>query len=201
VASKHRRVLTPEEIREARKAGVTESVIDAAVELASLTPKQKALAKEMLTNPGATALEQVKRAGYAVTEKAKPQQLKKELAGRLAATLREFGIFEDDLAKVASDGLHATHVRILQIPVRNSEGDIIGQRIEYHEIPDYPTRLATFKILCQLGDYFPAKKIKVDGHLDVTSFADVDPKILEERKAELLRRKEIEAEYSVEEAN
>jgi hypothetical protein len=199
VVAKHKRVLSPQEIKEARKAGIHDSVIDAAVELANLTPKQKALAKEVLTNPGATALEQVKNAGYSVTEKSKPQHLKKQLEGRLSATLREFGIFEDDLAKVVADGLQAVHVKILRIPVRGDKGFITGERIEYHETPDYPTRLATFKILCSLGDYFPAKKIKVDGKMNVTAFHGIDPALLEMRRNELMKKKrEVDAEFTVE---
>ncbi len=197
--SKHKRVLSPQEIKEARAAGIKDSVVDAAVEFADLTPKQKALAIEMMKNPGATALEQVKNAGYSVTKKARPQQLKKQLAGRLALTLKEFGIFEDDLAKVAADGLKATTVKIIKVAKRNESGMITSEEIEYHEIPDYATRLATFRTLCALGDYFPAKKLKIDATVDMGVFAGIDPRILEQRKRELENKeKAIDAKFSVE---
>ena len=193
-------ILSPQEIKAEAAQAKEDERVAAATELANLTPKQKALAREMLRNPGGTAIEQAKAAGYKVAEGSKPNHLKKNLSGKLSNTLKEFGIFEDDLAKVAADGLTATHVRIVKVSKRDAEGKLIGEEVEYHEIPDYVTRLATFKTLCALGDYFPAKKLDIKAQLAVGVFTDVDPEILAARKRELMERgkEAIDAEFTVE---
>lgn len=153
------RVLTPEEVQTLQQLGYQKTVIDSLSEIHALTPKQMALAKQILENPGASALTQVTAAGYAVTNGSQAAVVKGRLTGKLGITLRNFGIIEETLARVASDCLQATTTHLVTKRVRNEKGVITKEEVEYHDTPDYRTRLMMFKVLCALGDYFPAKKI------------------------------------------
>lgn len=195
---KHLRVLTPTEIKERSREEAARSIVDVAAELEKLTPKQKRLAIEVLTNPGAGAVEQAKNAGYKVAPGSKPNHLKKAIEGKLSATLREFGISEDDLAKVVTDGLQATTVKIIKKKIYD-DGECKGEEVEYHEVPDHPTRLATFKVVAALGNYFPAKRVQVEGEIGHNVFSKIDPRVLEERVRELQKKElAVDADYEVE---
>jgi len=196
--AKTQRILTPQEIKERKKADQQMAVLTADEEFAKLRPLQKKLVIEMIKDPGAPDIEQIRRAGYKVTENAKPNHVKKALEGKLGLTLRHFGIFEDDLAKIAADGLQATITKVVKLQKRDDNGKVIDEKLHYIEIPDYKTRHAYFKTLTQLGDYFPAKKVRHDGNLNVAMFGGVDPSILMQRKEELLKKQmEVTGEYEV----
>jgi hypothetical protein len=191
----------PSDFEEKAKDEKHQKLIDAVKEASALTPKERRLAEEMLKNPGAPVIQQIRNAGYKVTEKSRPQHLKKQLAGKLSLTLKEFGIFEDDLAKVASDALGACHLKIVKMADRDEDGRVIGEHLEYVDIPDHPTRLAAFKVLCALGDYFPAKKMKIDGRFGVEHFSGIPAEVLRQRKKELedkAKKQEVKASYVVE---
>lgn len=190
---KIKRILTPQEIKERKKAAEQQVAVARAKETANLTPLQKRLVAEMIKNPGLPAVQQIKNAGYKVTEKSKPHHVKKMLDGKLALTMRDFGIFEDDLAKIMADGLQATNIKIVKI--RKPDGK---EELKYIEVPDYKTRLSYATVALKLGDYFPAKKVKHEGDINVHAFADIDPAVLAQRKEELLaKQNEVKSDYTV----
>ncbi len=194
---KIKRILTPQEIKKRKHDEEHDRVVAQAKETACLRPMQKRLVAEILKNPGAPVIEQMRAAGYKAPEGSKPHHVKKRLEGKLGLTLREFGIFEDDLAKVAADGLQATNLKIIRVSKRDKDGRVIKEELKFIETPDYKTRLAYFIQLTKLGDYFPAKKVKHDGDFTHHVYGDVDPAILEQRKRDLLAKAEVQSDFEV----
>lgn len=196
--SKHRRVLTPSEIIEHSKNKNARSYVESIEEFKNLTPKQQKLAIAMIANPGASNNELAKSAGYKVAEGSKTGHLQKQIAGKLSATLREFGIFEHHLARVASDALQATKTVIVKMATRNDLGLVIKEDIEYHEVPDHPTRLKAMEVLCKLGNYFPAAKVQHEG-LVFHDFGNISPSVLGARAKELEEKAKnrVDAQYEV----
>lgn len=195
---KHKRILTPMEIRAKKKFEAQKAELTHDQEFAQLRPLQKQLFIEILKDPGCSDVEQIRRAGYKVTENSKPQHLKKALEGKLGMTLRHFGIFEDDLAKLALDGLQATTTKIVKMQKRDKDGKVIGEELKFIEIPDYKTRHAYWLDIVKLGDYFPAKQVRHTGDVTLHAFHDVDPSVLAQRREELLAKtKEVTGDFQV----
>jgi hypothetical protein len=190
----------PEDIAAAEKKRESSRRISANAEFSKLTTKRRALVKIILENPTMSFTEAARRAGYKVGPNSKLSVVKREIAGKLSLTLREFGIYEGDLAKVAVDALKAVKCTIVKRRTYDQRGRLKDEFYDVIETPDHSTRLAAFKQLSLLGDYFPAKKVKVSGEINHRPFSDVRPEILEQRAKELKERSDnaVEADYTIE---
>ena len=187
-------VILPEDLDKVDKEAKQDALLRTREELKQLTPKRRRLIEILAKNPSMTFIQAAKDAGYQIGKNARAATIKREIAGKLSITLREMGIFESDLARVATEALNATKVQILRIPKRGDDGKVIDERLEVIESPDHTNRLAAFKLLCHLGDYFPAKKIDISKTGGDRPFKDVSLDLLKKRADELSKVTE-EAEF------
>lgn len=198
---KSQSVTSPEEIRVERKQKEQKLELTGRAEMSKLSEKRRRLAEQLLLNPTQSFTDAYKKAGYKLGPNSKASVIKREISGKLSATLREAGIFESDLAKVLIESLNAMAYKMIKVPVYHDNGKLKTFRHDVVEVPDMTTRLAAFKQACMLGDYFPATKLDINQRTETSTriFGQVDINILEDRAKQLRDQKvEVPATYEVE---
>jgi len=191
---------SPDQIREEDKKKEQQLEINGNAEVSRLTDRKRRLAQELLLNPTQPFTEAAKKAGYKLGPTSKASVIKREIAGKLKASLREMGIFESDLAKVVVEALNANNYKLVKVPVYHENGELKTYRYDVIETPDHPTRLAAFTKIALLGDYFPAQKLQIDERSvrEHRIFSQVDVGILEDRAKQLRSKtKQLPSAYSV----
>lgn len=186
-----KKVFMPEDLAQAEREEVQDNLMAARDEISRLNGRRRRLVEIMFKNPGMDFIQAARLAGYSISDKARASVIKRDIAGKLSATLRELGLFETDLAAAIRDGLKATKVTFLR-KQEVVDGKIVN-KIEAVETPDHATRLQAAKMLAFLGNYFPPKQINVE-HTEANPYKGMPREILLAR-AEELRRMEIDADF------
>jgi hypothetical protein len=126
-----------------------------------LTEKQARMGLELLLDPTKSDIQAAKDAGYSVTEGAKTSILKHQLKGKFGELLRKLHITEKTLAQTIAEGLTAERSMVI-IERVYKDGKPIAEKSKIINIPDHATRHRYLSTCLQLGNYFPATKVKVD---------------------------------------
>lgn len=181
----------------------------------TITEKEKAFAVEMLAHPNKTPKEQLIAAGY--SPNMNPDAVRRQIKGKLRKTFEEIGLFEDDLGRVAKDGLYAEkHIffkRKRTIKGKGDKPDVTEEYLESIAVPDLAMRHKYFESIVRLAGYNPASKIDINstrhetlelnvnvaGALENISQEALEASVLADQERRLLESKEAEFEVVEEE--
>lgn len=122
-----------------------------------LSEKRKRLLIATLAFPDKSDRELLAIAGIRTNQK----NIFKSLDGKLGEVLKEYGVTQADIARKIHGCLNATKVTFKKTPIM-TDGKITGYDNEEIHVPDWSIRKAALEMVCKLGDYFPAKKIKAE---------------------------------------
>lgn len=132
-----------------------------------------------------------------VGEKASRDEIMKSVEGKLGDVLAQNGIREQQVVKAITECLTATKPIIIKTPVYK-DGKVEKYTITTINAPDYATRLKTAEMICKLGGYYPATKLRVDGKVETTHRVISDSSMEKLMEREKQQRAEIPADFTVE---
>ena len=158
--------------------------------LSIMSDKQAALTVERFIDPTASNKQLCDRAGYSPNTQNHKDIVKRAegaASKKIASALARHGLDGDKLAVVIKDALTANTKR----PFCTKGGDIIYAE----EQPDHKTRLMAAKFLSVLNEMMPAQKHKLELGGTITAEPSVYKVSLPERKARVLRAREVRVRY------
>lgn len=123
-----------------------------------LTPKQKALVKELKNNPTGSVSEATRRAGYRDVNSGYRSLKKPEVQsalGKFIKVLDQEGGTDREVAKALVRGLNATKVISCNVIAQNGEGmkDANSMTKDFVDVPDIPTQVRTSEVILKTKQY------------------------------------------------
>lgn len=186
-------MITPEEIRlKQTEQDLKKQSAKVEDTLASLTEKQRSLVVSLLMDPSQPFEQAGRNAGYKCGKNSRLSEIKRNIDGKLGPLFFELGVTAVDIVRVIHNCLNAEN-HTPKIKKYYEKGKVVREELEIVSTPDLRLQLQAAKLMCTLGNFFPAQKHKVEHELK-DSFT---PKTTDQLKRREQHLNEIEAEFEI----